>query len=130
MTFGPLPPTMIGTCGRWIGLGTLRAFATLECWPSKVACWCLSPSIIRMTTSRSSASRARRSRVSGKPYPYASHSSRFQPAPIPSSIRPPLMTSIVEIILAVRAGFRNAVQITMWPRRTRRRDRGQGRERS
>ena len=28
------------------------------------------------------------------------------------------MTSIVEIILAVRAGFRNAVQITTCPRRT------------
>ena len=27
--------------------------------------------------------------------------------------------SIVEIILAVRAGLRNAVQMTMWPRRTR-----------
>ena len=32
---------------------------------------------------------------------------------MPSSIRPPLMVSIVEIILAVRAGFRNAVQITI-----------------
>ena len=38
---------------------------------------------------------------------------------MPSSIRPPLIESIVEIILAVRAGFRNAVQITTWPRRTR-----------
>ena len=38
---------------------------------------------------------------------------------MPSSIRPPLMTSRVQIILAVRAGFRNAVQMTMCPRRTR-----------
>ena len=29
------------------------------------------------------------------------------------------MASIVEIILAVSAGFRNAVQMTMWPSRTR-----------
>ena len=38
---------------------------------------------------------------------------------MPSSIRPPLITSIVEIILAVSAGLRNAVQITTWPSRTR-----------
>ena len=38
---------------------------------------------------------------------------------MPSSIRPPLMTSSVPIILAVSAGLRNAVQITTWPRRTR-----------
>ena len=38
---------------------------------------------------------------------------------MPSSKRPPLMTSMVEAILAVRAGFRNPVQTTMWPRRTR-----------
>ena len=34
-------------------------------------------------------------------------------------MRPPEMTSIVEIILAVSAGLRNAVQMTMCPRRTR-----------
>ena len=38
---------------------------------------------------------------------------------MPSSIRPPLIVSIVEIILAVRAGLRKAVQMTMWPSRTR-----------
>ena len=38
---------------------------------------------------------------------------------MPSSKRPPLMTSIVEDILAVSAGLRNPVQTTMWPRRTR-----------
>ena len=38
---------------------------------------------------------------------------------MPSSIRPPLMTSMVLIIFAVSAGFRNAVQMTMWPIRTR-----------
>ena len=36
-----------------------------------------------------------------------------------SSNRPPLMTSIVEAILAVRAGFRNPAQMTMCPSRTR-----------
>ena len=38
---------------------------------------------------------------------------------MPSSIRPPLIVSIVEIILAVSAGFRNPVQMTTWPSRTR-----------
>ena len=38
---------------------------------------------------------------------------------MPSSIRPPLIVSIVEIIFAVNAGLRNAVQMTMCPRRTR-----------
>jgi hypothetical protein len=38
---------------------------------------------------------------------------------MPSSKRPPVMTSTVDAILAVRAGLRNPVQITMWPRRTR-----------
>src|SRR4029079_19824311 len=38
---------------------------------------------------------------------------------MPSSIRPSLIVSIVEIILAVSAGVRNDVQMTMWPRRTR-----------
>jgi hypothetical protein len=38
---------------------------------------------------------------------------------MPNSKRPPLMTSIVDASLAVRAGFRNPVQITMWPIRTR-----------
>ena len=34
-------------------------------------------------------------------------------------MRPPLMTSMVLIILAVRPGLRKAVQMTMWPSRTR-----------
>src|ERR1035437_52131 len=38
---------------------------------------------------------------------------------MPSSNRPPLITSIVEQSLAVRPGFRNDVQTTMWPSRTR-----------
>ena len=38
---------------------------------------------------------------------------------MPSSKRPPLMTSMVEDILAVRAGLRNPVHTTMWPSRTR-----------
>ena len=38
---------------------------------------------------------------------------------MPSSNRPPLMTSIVDAIFAVRAGFRNPAQMTMWPSRTR-----------
>ena len=36
-----------------------------------------------------------------------------------SSNRPPLMTSMVDAILAVTAGFRNPAQMTMWPSRTR-----------
>ena len=39
---------------------------------------------------------------------------------MPSSARPPLMVSRVEIILAVRAGLRKPVQMTIWPMRTRR----------
>ena len=38
---------------------------------------------------------------------------------MPSSKRPPLMTSIVDDSFAVRAGLRNPVQTTMWPSRTR-----------
>ena len=38
---------------------------------------------------------------------------------MPSSKRPPLMTSIVDDSFAVSAGLRNPVQTTMWPRRTR-----------
>src|SRR5262245_9105550 len=38
---------------------------------------------------------------------------------MPSSNRPPLITSIVEASFAVRAGFRKPVQMTMWPIRTR-----------
>src|SRR5450759_2133528 len=38
---------------------------------------------------------------------------------MPSSKRPPLITSIIEHSLAVRPGFRNDVQTTMWPSRTR-----------
>ena len=38
---------------------------------------------------------------------------------MPSSKRPPLMTSMVEDILAVSAGLRKPVQMTMWPSRTR-----------
>jgi len=37
----------------------------------------------------------------------------------PSSKRPPEMTSIVEAILAVSAGLRKPVQMTMWPIRAR-----------
>ena len=67
VTFGPLPPTMIGTRGCWIGFGTLIASLTLACRPSYVACWCLSPASIAVMTPRSSPSRASRSFVSGKP---------------------------------------------------------------
>src|SRR4051794_29113664 len=38
---------------------------------------------------------------------------------MPRSIRPPLIESRVDIIFAVSAGLRNAVQMTMWPSRTR-----------
>ena len=38
---------------------------------------------------------------------------------MPSSKRPPEMTSIVDDILAVTPGLRNPVQTTMWPMRTR-----------
>src|SRR6267142_5720274 len=38
---------------------------------------------------------------------------------MPSSNRPPLITSIVDASLAVNAGFRKPVQMTMWPMRTR-----------
>jgi len=34
VTFGPLPPTMIGTRGCWIGFGRLIALWTLACVPS------------------------------------------------------------------------------------------------
>jgi len=34
VTFGPLPPTMIGTRGCWIGFGRLIAFLTLAWVPS------------------------------------------------------------------------------------------------
>ena len=38
---------------------------------------------------------------------------------MPSSKRPPEMTSIVDDSLAVSAGLRKPVHTTMWPRRTR-----------
>ena len=47
---------------------------------------------------------------------------------MPSSKRPPLTTSRVDANFAVSAGFRNPLQMTMWPRRTRHCHRRQRRE--
>lgn len=47
-----------------------------------------------------------RSPAEGNPYPYASHSCWYQPAPIPISTRPPEIMSTVEAVLANSAGLR------------------------
>ena len=67
VTLGPLPPTMIGTRGRWTGLGTLRASVTLSSGRRTSRAGARRRPSSALTTSRSSASRASRSRVSGKP---------------------------------------------------------------
>ena len=116
VTCGPLPPTMIGIRGDWRPFGWLiaprhagvlaavRRPARLE-HPGMTSRWSRRAAAAR----RSSGSRSRR------------------PATRPPSSRPRCrarsgrreMTSIVDDILAVRAGFRNPVQTTMWPSRTR-----------
>ena len=51
--------------------------------------------------------------------PYALASSWFQPAPTPSSSRPPEMTSRVAAILASTAGWRYGIPVTRTPTRSR-----------
>ena len=51
--------------------------------------------------------------------PYAFDSISFQPAPMPSSNRPPEMMSSVAAMLAVTAGWRWCMPLTIAPRRSR-----------
>ena len=51
---------------------------------------------------------------------YARASTTFQPAPIPSSSRPPEMMSTVAAIFASTAGWRYGVALTSTPNRRRR----------
>ena len=51
----------------------------------------------------------------GKSMPYSPCSSSFQAAPMPSSIRPPEMWSIVVAMLATTAGWRYVTPETMIP---------------
>ena len=73
----------------------------------------------RLTTSRPSSKRSKRSLSGGRSMPRASDSSWFQPAPRPSSRRPSLMTSRVAAMLASTDGCRYGMPVTSTPTRRR-----------
>ena len=70
-------------------------------------------------TCTASSRRSQRSFTEGKVQPKAVCSRSNQAAPIPTFMRPPLMSSMVAIILATRAGLRYVLPVTSVPRRTR-----------
>src|SRR5205823_12089037 len=65
-----------------------------------------------------SCSWSRRSTLDGYGYPCASYSERCHPEPIPSSSRPSLRWSSVEVIFASIGGVRNEFAATVGVRRT------------
>ena len=72
-----------------------------------------------------SSSRSKRSPVAGNGIPYAACSRSFQPAPSPSSTRPPLIASICATAIASGPGSRNVTGDTRVPRRNARRVAGE-----
>ena len=64
-----------------------------------------------------SSSRSKRSLVDGKGTPYAVCSSPYQPAPIPSSTRPLLMSSTWATAIASGPGRRKVAEVTIVPSR-------------
>ena len=70
-------------------------------------------------TSIPSSNRSERSCSEPSGMPYASDSITFHPAPMPSSKRPPEMWSIVAAMLAVTAGWRWCMPLTIAPSRRR-----------
>ncbi len=94
---------MIGGLGRWSGFGSTSS-ASVHC-------------LLISASWRSSSSR--RSRTPGNGNPYESCSSSNQPAPIPSSARPPEIRSTVTTDLASTDAGRNVTGETMVPSRSR-----------
>ena len=72
-----------------------------------------------MTTSSASTSRSSRSPARGIAMPSAAYSGSYQPAPSPTSRRPPLTQSSVASALASTAAGRSASSSTSVPSRTR-----------
>ena len=64
-----------------------------------------------------SSSWSNRSPVAGNGIPYAACSRSFQPAPSPSSTRPPLIASICATAIASGPGRRKVIGDTRVPRR-------------
>ena len=101
--FLPRPPIVTGGCGCCTGFGSHLASVSFTYWPANVVVVWLSS---RTMASTPSSNRSNRSFSGGRSIPYASHSIWFQPAPRPSSSRPPLMMSTVAAMLASTAGWR------------------------
>ena len=66
-----------------------------------------------------SSSRSKRSPTGGNGIPYAACSRSYQPAPIPSSTRPPLIASTCATEIASGPGSRNVADVTIVPSRIR-----------
>ncbi len=112
----PLPPTKTGGRGSCSAVG--RLIAPLARWKR--------PSIVHgppsaprssITISTASASRASRTPGGGKSIPIASYSGSYQPAPSPTSSRPPVMRSSVASAFASTVAGRNASHSTRVPNR-------------
>jgi hypothetical protein len=97
------PPTMIGGRGRWTGAGRMS---------SASAHW-------RVISASCRSSSSTRSRAVRNGNPYVSCSSSYQPAPIPSSTRPPETWSTVTTFFASTDAGRNVTGETIVPRRIR-----------
>ena len=98
----PPPPIQIGRgfCGP---LGLFMASCNEYQLPLNVDLSCFRSWV---TTSMPSSKRSNRSSMEPSSIPYASHSSSFHPAPIPSSSLPFEVISNVEAIFASTAGWR------------------------
>ena len=100
--FSPLPPIAIGR-RVWTGEGSFRASLALNHSPSWVTDH---PSSSPRQIAAASASRSRRRPTGGNAYPNASCSRSNQPAPRPSTARPPVAWSRAVAIFASSPGFR------------------------
>ncbi len=66
-------------------------------------------------TASCSSRRSKRSFVGGNGIPYAECSLSYQPAPMPSSTRPPLISSMPATAIASGPGARKVAEVTSVP---------------
>ena len=108
---GPLLPIISG--GRRAGAGSSTASSACQKRPASVT---RSPASSPRTIANDSSKRETRWSYG---IPNARYSCSFQPAPRPSTKRPPLTSSIVAAIFAIRPGGWKLAQATSGPSRTR-----------
>ncbi len=129
MRFVPQPPIMIGGPPGCTGFGSAGESTTRWCLPANENVSPTGVFHIPLRISSCSSSISKRSPVGGNGIAYAACSPSYQPAPSPSSTRPPLIASACATWIARGPGKRNVTGVTSVPSRMRVVSRRERRER-